>query len=108
MNQETESNRSHDGLTTFSNTRSATITEDELNVTGGDNIGRFMLERWLNEPLNDGPYMIFRGEEHDRRNSGLHNGSGAHGDNGVASVGEGDVSVMLGRWLDEPPNDGPT
>jgi hypothetical protein len=75
-----------------------------------------MLERWLDEPLEDGPYMIFHGEAYGQRDSGFQNGSGAQRDNGVASVGEGelslevgegDVSVMLGRWLDEPPNDGP-
>jgi hypothetical protein len=93
------------------------MTKEDLNITAGDNIGRVMLERWLNEPLNDsGPHAMYRSEEHDLRNTRSQNSSDSCRNNGAVSVSEGepscdegtgDISVMLSRWLDEPRNDGP-
>jgi hypothetical protein len=75
-----------------------------------------MLERWLNSPLGHDPYTIFAADGYNVEDYESMNGQGAQEDNGAGSVSEEvlsigeeehEVSVMLGRWLDEPLSDGP-
>jgi hypothetical protein len=75
-----------------------------------------MLEHWLNPPLDHDSYTVFAAEEYNVEHYESMNGQGAQEDNGAGSVSEEElsigeeeheVSVMLGRWLDEPLSDGP-